>query len=410
MTGEISRPVQGTGVSTGARAAALRRAAEQLNHTLRSHRRTVHRRPELAFAEHATAAYIESVLSELGVPHRRVVGTGVVAVVDGDGPGCIGVRADMDALPVPEAAGRDGYRSEVPGLSHACGHDAHVAVLLGLAELLVRGHRPPGTVALYFQPAEEGTGGAVPMVRAGVLADPVPSAVVALHAASRHPSGTVALRHGAVTGAQDDVRITVLGAGGHAAHPHTATDPIPIAAQLITAVQQVLTREVNPVLPGVITFGSIHGGTKPNVIATSVELAATLRSADAETREHLLSRVQDVARGVAATHRASVEIDVERGYAAGYNDPGLTTTVELAARAVVGDDRVIIEPYPSLGSEDFFAFGNTGIPVCMFRLGVGNPARGIDAAHHSPEFDLDEAALPLGVAVFAETIYRFLES
>jgi len=388
---------------------SISQAADQLSERVRAHRRVIHRRPELGFAEHQTAAYIESVLDGLGVPHRRVAGTGVVGVIRGDGPGCIAVRADMDALPVPEAPGRDGYRSQIEGASHACGHDGHVAVLLGLAELLCAAGRLPGTVALYFQPAEEGPGGAAPMIAAGVLDDPVPQAVIALHVSSRHPAGVIALRSGPSTASDDQIIITVHGSGGHAAHPDTAIDAIPIAAQIVLAVQQLVSREVDPVQPVVVTFGTIQGGIRHNVIASTVTLTGTMRSVHEGNRKLLRRRVPEVAHAVAATHRATATVEIIDGYSAGFNDPALTEFVAASARAVLGHERVVGEPNPTLGGEDFYAFGNTGLPVSMFLLGVANPARGITAPHHSPEFDLDEAALPAGVAVFAETVRRWLE-
>ncbi|MBA2529310.1 MAG: amidohydrolase, partial [Euzebyales bacterium] len=316
--------------------------------------------------------------------------------------------ADMDALPVPEAPGRQGYRSQIDGLSHACGHDAHVAVLLGLAELLAAVEPLPGTVACYFQPAEEGPGGAAPMVAAGALEDPAPAAVLGLHVSSKHPSGTVAVRTGPSTGSDDTLRVTIHGVGGHAAHPDTAVDPVPVAAQVITAVQQVVSREVDPVTPVVVTFGSIHGGTRHNVIATSVTLDGTIRTVHQHNRDLLLRRVPEVIRAVAATHRANATVEVETGYPVGTNDPALSVVVTGAAAAVLGPARVVAEPEPTLGAEDFYAFGSTGLPVHMFLLGVADPSRGVTAPHHSPEFDLDEAALPAGVAVFAETLRRLL--
>jgi amidohydrolase len=383
-------------------------AARLLEDRMRTHRRTLHRTPELAFAEHRTATYIERVLDVLGVAHRRVVGTGIVAVLPGRGDGCVGVRADMDALPIFEAPGREGYRSEIDGIAHACGHDGHVAVLLGLAELLCGVEELPGTVVLYFQPAEEAVGGAKPMVEAGVLDGPTPDALLALHVASNHPTGVVGLRQGPVTGSMDDVYLTIHGEGGHAAHPHLALDPVPVAAELVLAAQRIVTREISPVKPALITFGLIEGGTFPNVIAPSVRLGATVRAVHPEVRDHLLRRLAEVAHGVAATHRVTADVAVGRGFAPGSNDPDLTAVVGEAAQAVVGVESLVWEPEPSLGAEDFFDFGATGIPVCMFRLGVRNDAAGITASHHSPAFDLDEAALPVGVAVFAETIRRLL--
>jgi amidohydrolase len=387
---------------------ALTAGAAALGDVLTAHRRTIHRTPELALAEHRTAAYIEAQLDRLGIPHRRAAGTGVVAVIAGRGDRCVGIRADMDALPVEEAPGREGYRSEVPGVAHVCGHDGHVAVLLGLAELLVAVDDLPGTVVCYFQPAEEGVGGAQPMVEEGVLDDPTPQAILALHTASNHPSGVIGLRRGPVTGSMDSVAIVVHGAGGHAAHPHLALDPVPIAAELVLAAQRIVTREISPVKPALVTFGTIRGGTQASVIAPSVHLGATVRAVHPEVRAHLLERLAEVAHGVAATHRARAEVAIGRGFAPGANDPGLAALVGRAARAVVGDRRLVWEPEPSLGAEDFFDFGATGIPVCMFRLGVADAARGITAPHHSPDFDLDEGALPVGVAVFAEAVRRLL--
>lgn len=390
--------------------ASILDAAAKLGETFTRHRRALHRRPELGFAEHETAAYIEAELDRLAIPSKRSVGTGVVAVIEGSGAGCIGLRADMDALPVTEAVGRDGYRSEIEGLSHACGHDAHVAVALGVAELLRGVERLPGTVVLYFQPAEEGPGGAEPMVAAGVLEDPAPQAVIALHVASEFASGKVGVRVGPFTAATDEFDIVVHGVGGHAAHPDWAVDPVPVAAEIVLAAQRLVTREVNPVTPVVLTFGTISGGNRHNVIPPYVRLSGTFRTLHQQNRELLTNRLPELVRGIAEAHRASAEVIIDHSYPLGANDAELTTLIEGAARGVLGDERVFTTPAPSLGGEDFFAFGATGIPVSMFLLGVANPVKGITGAHHSPAFDLDEDALPTGVAVMAETIRRFLES
>jgi amidohydrolase len=386
----------------------VRGDAERLTDRVRTHRRALHRRPELAWAEHHTAAYIEGHLSALGVEHRRVLGTGVVAVVPGRGPRTVGIRADMDALPVTEAPGRDGYRSTVEGASHACGHDAHVAIALGVAELFASTPDLPGTVTFYFQPAEETTGGAAPMVAAGVLDDPQPDAVLALHVASRLASGVVGLRDDLVTAAHDSVRIVIHGVGGHGAHPEDAVDPVPIAAQIVTAAQTIITREIGAFDPAIITFGSVHGGTAANVIASEVRLEATIRTLNPATRQLVVGRLGELTEAIARAHRATAEVVVHHGYGVGRNDPHLAGLVATAGVAVLGDVGLIKEPYPSLGAEDFFAFGSTGTPVCMFQLGVANPDKGIDAPHHSPWFDLDEDALPVGVAVMAESARRVL--
>jgi len=383
-------------------------AASEMGPRLTAHRRALHRIPELGFAEHRTAAYIESALTEFGIAHRRVCGTGIVAVIPGEDGRCVGIRADMDALPVPEAEGREGYRSEIEGRSHACGHDAHVAIVLGLAELLARVERLPGTVVLYFQPAEEGPGGAKPMVAAGVLDDPAPEAILALHVNSTHRSGHVAVRSGPSTGSNDHFDIIVQGMGGHAAHPDRAVDPIPIAASIIASMQHLLDREVDPVVPALVTWGSIHGGTRRNVIATSVVLEGTLRTLDPRVRAHLIERIHEVAQGHGTGFRANVQVRHHEGYAVGINDAALTAVVQDAAVSVLGADRVVPWAGPTLGAEDFYAFGDTGVPVSMFLLGVADRTRGSAAPNHSPAFDIDERALPAGVATFAESLRRLL--
>lgn len=386
----------------------IRGAAEDLHQAVVRHRRELHRHPELAWDEHRTASYIEHALAELGIASRRVVGTGVVAVIEGRGERVVGVRADMDALPIHEAEGREGYRSVNEGIAHACGHDGHVAVVLGLAELLSAARDLPGSIAFYFQPAEEADGGAAPMVKAGALRDPVPDAVLALHAAPQHPVGTIGIRPGPVVASFDVVTLVVKGVGGHAAHPEDTVDPVPIAAQIILATQQMITREVNVMEPAIITFGEISGGNRPNVIPSEVTLKASVRALHPHTRQQVLSRLVEMSRSIAAAHRAGLSAEVVAGYPAGSNDDGLAATVREAATAVLGAEHVIEEPYPSLGSEDFFALGDEGAAVCMFRLGVGNPDRGIEAPLHSASFDLDEDALPLGVAVMAESVRRLL--
>jgi amidohydrolase len=241
-----------------------------------------------------------------------------------------------------------------------------------------------------------------------VLDDPTPDAIIALHTASNHRAGTVALRPGPVTAAVDDITVTFHGIGGHAAHPDRAIDPVPVAASFITNAQQIITREIDPLKPAVLTFGSIHGGTRHNVIAPSVTLEATMRSLYPDTRDYLVERIQQMAHAIATANRTSATVSVERGYPAGYNDSALTRLVHTAAQSICSEECVIVEEHPSMGAEDFFAFGDTGIPVCMFRLGVGNASRGITAPHHSSHFDIDESSLPVGVAVFAETIRRLL--
>ena len=387
-------------------AAEILTAAEGMAARLSAHRRTLHANPELSGAEVATTAHVEGVLDALGIEHRRVLPTAVVASIPGahEQDRAVGLRADMDALPITEADGREGYRSRNDGVMHACGHDGHVAVQLGVAEFLSTVARPVRPVRLYFQPAEERDGGAQPMVDAGALDGVDHDAILALHCASHVPVGSIGYRHGAVTASVDEIVITIHGKGGHAAHPESTIDPIPVAANLVTAAQLLLTREIDPVKPAVLTFGSIHGGTRPNVIADQVVLELTMRSLDRETRQYLLKRIAEVADAIAGTHRATATVEVTGGYPVGLNDARPTAAMAAAATELLGSDNVIVEPEPSMGSEDFFQFGETGVEVSMYRLGVGNPGLGIQAPLHSPHFDIDESALPVGVAVMVNTI------
>ncbi len=244
-------------------------------------RRAIHRRPELGFEEYETAALVERELDSLGVEHRRAAKTGVVARIDGDVPGrAVALRADMDALPIGERSGV-AFASEIEGKMHACGHDAHTAMLLGAARLLVgMKERLAGTVMLIFQPAEEGPGGALPMIEEGVLENPSPEAIAMLHVDSRLDVGTVGISPGAANASADEFYLTIRGSGGHGGYPHSAIDAIPASAAIVLALQNVVAREIDPLASAVVTVGTIAGGYRSNVIADTVELSGTLRAHD----------------------------------------------------------------------------------------------------------------------------------
>ena len=287
-------------------------------------RRAIHRRPELGFEEHETAALIERELDSLGIEHRRVAKTGILARIDGGRRGRVAaLRADMDALPIGERSGVP-FASEIAGKMHACGHDAHTAMLLGAAHVLVgMKDRLAGSVVLIFQPAEEGPGGALPMIEEGALKNPQVGAIAMLHVDSRLDVGTVGITPGPVNASADEFYITIRGSGGHGGYPHAAIDAIPASAAIVLALQNVVARETDPLATAVVTVGTIAGGYRHNVIADEVELSGTLRAHDPTVRDALEARVRRIVGGVAAAYNVQAEVRVVRGYPPVRNDIAL---------------------------------------------------------------------------------------
>ena len=359
-------------------------------------RREIHRFPEPGFGEERTAARVERELDELGIEHYRLAGTGVVAAVRGALPGAVvGLRADMDALPLQERSG-EAFSSEVPGMMHACGHDAHTAMLLGAArELTAERATLAGTVVLIFQPAEEGPGGALPMIEAGVLDEPRVEAIAMLHVDVRIPTGTIGVAAGSVNAAADEFHLTIEGRGGHGASPHTAIDTIPCAAATILALQNVAARETDPLASVVVTIGTIEGGYRNNIIADRVKMTGTLRSHDPAIRGGLEARVRRIADGVAAAYGASETLDVLYGYPPVVNDAELATSFARIVREQHPDITVVETP-PTMGGEDFAYFAER-VPGLLVRLGIRNEAAGSVHPGHSPHFRLDEDALEVGI-------------
>ncbi len=367
-------------------------------------RRTIHRRPELGFEEHATAALVERELDTLGIAHRRLAGTGVVARIEGAAAGtAICLRADMDALPIRERTDLP-FASETDGKMHACGHDAHTAMLLGAAHVLAS-LRPAmrGTVVLIFQPAEEGPGGAQPMIEQGALDAPPVEAAAMLHVEPRLGVGTIGITPGAVNASTDELHVTVRGVGGHGAYPHTAVDPIPASAAIVLALQNVVARETDPLESAVVTVGTIAGGYRNNIIADEVVMSGTIRAHDPAVREALAERARRIVAGVADAYNVTAELRIVRGYPPVIND---TRLAQRFADYVQSHSGLTVErPAPTMGGEDFAYFAER-VPGLLIRLGVGSESAGAVHPLHSALFRLDEAALRAGI----ETLVLFATS
>lgn len=370
-------------------------------------RREVHRHPELAHQEHRTAQLAAERAADLGFEVRSDVGgTGVVADIDGSGSGpTLMLRADMDALPVRERGDGRVVTSEVDGVMHACGHDGHVAMALGAATALVAMRDTwHGRLRLCFQPAEEIAGGALPMIDDGA-ADGV-DRVLGIHLWAPLQVGRVAVTPGVVFGSADLFTITVQGRGGHGGMPHTTIDPVVAAAQVITALQTIVSRETSPFSPAVVTLGKITGGSASNVIADSVLLEGTVRAVEQSERERLLERVAAVARDTARALRADASFQLGAGCPPVVSDPEVAAVVRDAAVAVVGDEHVDVARPVTVG-DDMACFLERA-PGCYFLVGAGHPERGPVAPHHSADFDIDEACLPVGVATLVQASLSIL--
>ena len=384
----------------------IKNIAESLAPRLVEIRRHIHANPELSGQEYQTAAYIAGVLSSCGLSVQEAVGkTGVKGELAGKGSDrrLLAIRADMDALPIQERTDLD-FASRKPGIMHACGHDVHATVGLGVAMVLSRLSEPlGGKIRFLFQPAEEIAQGANWMIREGVMRDV--SAVFGLHVFPSIPARSIGVRYGALTAAADDLEIFIQGESGHGARPHEAIDAIWIASQVITTLQQAISRTQNPLRPIVLTIGQISGGRAPNVIADQVRMAGTVRSLHPETHAHLPEWIESLVTNVCSTYNAKCQVNYRRGVPSVQNDQFLTRLVEEAGLEAWGQDRVLILSEPSMGAEDFSLYLQQA-PGTMFRLGVGSPNLLNPPLHH-PEFLVDESAILTGVITLAYAAYKY---
>lgn len=371
-------------------------------------RRHLHQRPELGFQEQLTAQFIAQKLQEWGIEHQTgIAKTGIVATISSNRPGpVLAIRADMDALPIQEENDVP-YCSQHDGIMHACGHDGHTAIALGTAYYLAQ-HRErfAGTVKIIFQPAEEGPGGAKPMVEAGVLKNPDVDAIIGLHLWNNLPLGTVGVRSGALMAAVECFNCKILGKGGHGAMPHQTVDSIVVSAQIVNALQTIVARNVDPIESAVVTVGKLHAGTALNVIADTACMSGTVRYFNPKFERYFEQRIEQTIAGICQSQGANYEFEYSRLYPPTINNPQMAELVRSIAVDVVETPAGIVPECQTMGGEDM-SFFLQEVPGCYFFLGSANPDKDLAYPHHHPRFNFDETALEMGVEIFVRCVEKF---
>lgn len=382
---------------------AIRRLATEGFPEWQRIRHHIHAHPELSFIEHETARFISGQLAEWGIDHQTgIAGTGIVGVLEGKTAGnkCVAIRAELDALPIRELNDTD-YVSKKEGIMHACGHDVHATSLLGILYILKKlKNEWEGQIKFIFQPGEEQhPGGGSLMIADGVLENPKVDAILGMHVYPTLPSGFVGFRSGQYMAATDEIHITIHGKGGHAALPHQTIDPVTIAAQVITTLQQVVSRRSNPVSPSVLSFGMIAGGTVNNVIPDTVELAGTLRTMNEAWREEAHQLISRIVHNTCEAFGATATISIPKGYPSLYNNPELTAQAEALAKEYLGADQV--KTLDLRMTADDFAFYGHQVPGCFFRIGTNKNGTEFTASVHNPHFDIHEEAMITAIGTMA---------
>jgi amidohydrolase len=371
-------------------------------------RRQIHMRPELSMEEYKTSELVKNLLNSWGIETKRVAGTGIVGLLKGKGPGkTVALRADMDALPIPDKKNVE-YASREEGKMHACGHDAHTAGLLGAALLLSRYKEYfPGQVKFLFQPAEEKKGGALPMIKEGVMENPKVDGVFGLHCNPGLQVGKIGVTYGKAYASSDIYEICIKGKGTHGAEPHKGIDAIAVGAQIVTALQNIVSRNTDPVDAAVVTIGEFHAGYQKNIVADRAELSGIIRTLDPKTREKTKETLIKLVTGIATAMGAEAEIQMTPSYPSLINDNGMVDLVLSAGKKLIGENNVIVVEKPTMGVEDFAYFAQL-VPAAFFQLGVGNEAKGIIHPLHNSLFDIDEDALPIASAILSSVAVDFL--
>ncbi len=380
----------------------------EMQHEIVAWRREFHRRPEIGFHEVWTAGRVAEIL--MAIPELEVTTgvaeTGLVVLLEGAHPGpCLLVRADMDGLPIHEL-NQHAYRSENDGVMHACGHDAHMAMQIGAIKYLAtRRADLHGNVKFVFQPAEEGPGGAKPMIDAGVMENPRVDAAIGYHIWNSLPVGQVGMVEGPTMAHTDTFEIQIQGRGGHGAAPHLSVDSVVVAAHMITAMQSIVSRSVDPLERAVVTVGKMSAGDRHNIIAHTAHLSGTARSFAPEVAKLIPERVAAIAEHTCQMFGAKCHLDYKNVYPATVNDPAMVRRVWDSAVKAIGAANVVVAR-PSMGGEDM-SFFLQAVPGCYFFIGSANPAKGVDVPHHHPEFQIDEDALAIGTTVIVQAILDY---
>ncbi len=365
-------------------------------------RHHLHAHPELSYQEFETSAYVQQKLREYQIPYTIMAETGVIGIIEGENPHSrvIALRADMDALPITEE-NEVPYKSTRPGIMHACGHDVHTTCLLGAARILQELRTEwEGTVKLIFQPGEEkNPGGASLLIKEGVLKNPAPAAILGLHVHPQMDVGKLSFRPGQNMASADELYITIRGKGGHAAAPHLTTDTILVAAHLIVALQQVISRNSDPLSPSVLSISAIQGGHTTNVIPSEVKMMGTFRALDETWRYKAHELIRKISTGLAESMGAEIDVLIDVGYPSVFNDEQLNAIVVEQAKAY-HDPQLVGVTEVRMGAEDF-GYYSQEIPGCFYRLGVRNASKGITSGVHTPTFNIDEDAIPVGIGMMA---------
>ncbi len=395
----------------------VRPAIQQLQPQLVEWRRGLHQKPELGFKEKLTSEFISQKLQQWGIEHQtHIAQTGIVAIIKGNKLSTqhsafrtekvLAIRADMDALPIQEL-NEVPYRSQHDGVMHACGHDGHTAIALGTAYYLHQ-HRDSfaGTVKIIFQPAEEGPGGAKPMIEAGVLKNPDVDAIIGLHLWNNLPLGTVGVRAGALMAAVELFHCTILGKGGHGAMPHQTVDSVVVAAQIVNALQTIVARNVNPIDSAVVTVGELHAGTAHNVIADTARMDGTVRYFNPDLESFFKQRVEQIIAGICQSHGAKYDLEYWSLYPPVINDAGMAELVRSVAQEVIETPIGVVPECQTMGGEDM-SFFLQEVPGCYFFVGSANQAKDLAYPHHHPRFDFDETALVMGVEIFVRCVEKY---
>jgi len=400
----VATPLNPLSVNTS----SIRDAIQTLQPQIVDWRRRLHQKPELGFREFLTAEFLTQKLQEWGIEHETgIAKTGIVATIRGSRPGKVfAIRADMDALPIQEQ-NKVPYKSQHDGIMHACGHDGHTAIALGTAYYLSQ-HQDDfaGTVKIIFQPAEEGLGGAEPMVEAGVLKNPDVDAIIGLHLWNQLPLGTVGVRSGALMAAVECFDCVIQGKGGHGAIPQQTVDSVVVGSQVVNALQAIVARNVNPIDSAVVTVGEFHAGTAHNVIADSAKMSGTVRYFNPLYKGYFGKRMEQVIKGVCDSQGATYNLHYWELYPPVINDGAIADLVRSVAEEVVESAIGVVPECQTMGGEDM-SFFLQAVPGCYFFLGSANAAKGLAYPHHHPRFDFDETALGMGVEIFVRCVEKF---